>query len=516
MWVFGKMKCCLLFSSLAFSGPSLPNLSYSDKELFKPLYTFKEKGKGQNVVAMHKGYLFYVYGKDSGKSGGGFTFWDISNPRKPVRVYKEDVKDLRESHGMGFHSSDGKDYAALQGGNGVMVWDMTNVKSPRLVKYVKTPKTGFSDYDTGVWWVVWQAPYIYASGGFNGLHIVDASNPEDPRHVKTVPTKQLGNYRMGPLFVVGNLMMSSMVHWEKKVSGLSTIDISDPKNPVLLDVSRKHLPVYSSFLYGNQFYGGVLAKSGGKIVSFDVSNPRKIGAPKYTGSMSGGGEYLHAQDNYIHWGAGSTYHKVDIRTGKAVGKQVKIPGQEGFANPLGNLVLLTDDHYKGSALFPHQASPDKTPPEVNMHSPPDGAKEVALTSRIGFVFTDQIDVQSLSGDAVVVKPIGGLPVRGLYSSSNNTVNFAPIGGLKSNTTYEVIVPRGKIRDYAGNAVTKEFRSTFSTGKQLTVRRIDNVVDGDGFAGAGFPVPRFLFHFGGASPSHGNDLLGRSLYAIPGP
>src|SRR5690606_3862046 len=70
-------------ASQSLMGPGLPNLTYTNSELYRTLSTFHpvssvnpSDGKGMNSVAMHKGYLFFIYGEDSGRPGGGISFYD--------------------------------------------------------------------------------------------------------------------------------------------------------------------------------------------------------------------------------------------------------------------------------------------------------------------------------------------------------------------------------------------------------------------------------------------------------
>ena len=46
------------------------------------------------------------------------------------------------------------------------------------------------------------------------------------------------------------------------------------------------------------------------------------------------------------------------------------------------------------------------------------------------------------------------------------VNFSPAHSLEPDTTYEVIVPAGGVKDVMGNATPSDFRSTFATGKSV--------------------------------------------------
>lgn len=140
-------------------GPGIGNLTYSQDQLYKSLYTFHAKSaqgsndKGINVVSMYQGYLLFGYGEDSGNPGGGFAFYDVSDPRAPRLVHSKDVQDLRESHAYGFHMNGGKAYFAAQSVHGVHIYDVTDIRSPNLVRDVRIPGVFADDYDHAAWWL---------------------------------------------------------------------------------------------------------------------------------------------------------------------------------------------------------------------------------------------------------------------------------------------------------------------------------------------------------------------------
>lgn len=464
----------------AAAGPGLANLTYPQSALFKSLYTFHpvstadpSNKKGMNAVAMHKGYLFSIYAEDSGSPGGGIAFYDISDPRNVKLIHSQDVPDLRESHGFGFHSYGGKDYAALQSIYGVHIWDFTDVTKPVLVKDFRIEGVSASDYDEGAWWVHWQAPYIFVARGMHGFSIVDASDPANPKLVDIMvdgeprprfPISKTGGFKLGPIFPVGNLLVATNMGTDNN-PGFSTIDISDPTNPRLLDADNS-TSCYSTFFNGNRLYCAGASSDAGLLVVHDMSDPtdiRKVGQSLRAG---GRGEYVSVQDGYAHMGVEDKYAKIDLNDFRIVDNSFQFEGQEGFANVLGNLVLVTDDHSIGSDLVPHQAEPDRNPPKVNMVSPKEGAVNQKLTSRIGLTFTDQIDVQSLGITTFIIRPYGGSALPGRYSSQTNIVNFTPMLPLAANTTYEVVVPSGGIKDYAGNPTGEQFLARFSTGAAI--------------------------------------------------
>jgi len=229
-----SLSLCGIHAPARADGPGLPNLSYSSSEVFKPLVILQSdvagSARGHGTVQMVNGYLFVPFGRDSGASGGGFSFYDMSNPRAPLKVSQTDVTALREPHGFGFSNSYPGRYAVMQAINGIQFWDFTNSLAPALLNSMVLPGIAESDYALGAWWAFWQAPYVYVGGSGNGLYIVDARDPRNPVHVKTVPTSTWGGFRIGPTFAVGNLMV--LVSTDG--SGLATLDISDPVNPRLL------------------------------------------------------------------------------------------------------------------------------------------------------------------------------------------------------------------------------------------------------------------------------------------
>lgn len=468
-------------------GPGLGNLTYGQDQLYKSLYTFHAKSaegsndKGINVVSMYQGYLLFGYGEDSGNPGGGFAFYDVSDPGAPKLIHSKDVQDLRESHAHGFHMHGGRAYFAAQSINGVHIYDVTDIKNPILVKDVRIPGVFADDYDHAAWWLNWQAPFIFVARGVDGFSMVDASNPAEAKVMDVLvdgqpkaafPISKTGNFQIGPLFAVGNLLVLT----NNRVGdgrGISAVDISDPRSPKLLSANTQAPGCYSMF-----FNGGQVFCVDGNVSVYDVTptSIKKIGESPQAGA---GGEYVHVQDGFIHMGAEDRYAKLDRTTLRIINNDFKLGGeaQEGFANPLGNLVMVTDDHGIGSSLVPHEAAPDRTPPAVNFVSPKDGAVNQATTSRIGVTFTDQILVHTLDANTFTVRPQGGQPLKGRYSSQTNIVNFAPETPLQPNTTYELRIAKGGVQDYMGNPTGQDFTSSFSTGPTVSVATVQGTAAG---------------------------------------
>ncbi|MCR5886155.1 hypothetical protein LRS03_26200, partial [Rhizobacter sp. J219] len=193
-------------------GPGPPNLSYGSNEVFRPITILNSdvsgSARGHGTVQMVNGYLFVPFGRDSGASGGGFAFYDMSNLRAPVRVSQTNVTALREPHGFGFSNSYPGRYVVMQSIGGIQFWDITNERAPNAAaRHDAALGTAEPDHTRfGAWWAFWQAPCVYVGGASgNGVYVVDATDSRNPTLVRQVPTSARGGFRVGPVFAVGNL-----------------------------------------------------------------------------------------------------------------------------------------------------------------------------------------------------------------------------------------------------------------------------------------------------------------------
>ncbi len=469
--------CSLLFASP--DGPGLPKRRYPTREVFQVIGTIdaaKGAPRAHGNASMHKGFLVIIFSEDGEPANGGFAFYDLSDPYNPKLVFRREdaaTHELREAHGYGFSSSAGADLVALQAAYGIQIWDWTDVTHPIRLSYLHLPGIEDSNYALGAWWAFWQAPYIYVGGSGNGIYIVDASDPRHPMLVdrgagrpNPIPISQTGGFRIGPIFAIGNLLVASSM----EDAGYVTCDISDPKNPALLETQIQNMPpVYSILVNGDKILGVDIYNN---FTAFDISDPSRF---RYVNglSLNGRGGYLTFQDGFAHAGASTHYAKIDMRdaasyelTGTA---SSEIPDRdEDFAVALGNLVVISDDHGNGSSIVPHQAEPDTLGPSVNMVVPRDRAVNQALTTRIGLTFTDAMDLRSVNSSTFIVRPYGGAPLVGKYSSQTGVINFCPEAELQPNTAYEIVIPANGMQDVSGNATSQTFTSLFSTGPVITL------------------------------------------------
>jgi hypothetical protein len=490
-------------------GPGLGNLAYSEAELFQPISLIRTEtaaGKGDgdmpfrypgrkaygiNVGLMLNGYFVVMFAPDSGQSTGGFLVYDVSDPRKPRLVKKIHeptgrTAEFREPHAIGQATIAGRQYLVVPSTRGIEFWDFTDVNDIRQVKKLALPSVNGGDYSRVTWQLWWQAPYVYVASADDGMYIVDA---RDPAHAalarrgngrpNPVPTGELGGFRVGPIFTMGNhLVLSSM----EASSGLASLDISDPLNPRLLD-SIGDLPFYYATCFdGRNLYGSVRGR-GARMFSYDLADPARFVARDNRLAMDDQ-LYCGAQDHFVFQGAQEMVHKVDVSdplnhrhvgTGGLfpAGSDAARHSDHGQVTPMGNLLFIGNDHGTASGFIVHDRSPDRTPPQVRQVSPRPGAVKQATTSRIGIALSDNILPESIHAASFIVRPRGGKALAGTYSVQLGIVNFAPAKPLAPNTSYEVVVPAGGLRDYAGNPIATTFKAQFTTGDRSPRADLDD-------------------------------------------
>ncbi len=468
---------------LPILGPGLGNLDYTAEEAFTVVgWVDGEHGiptmdpdapitfgrpYGTNVVAMHDGYLVVIFAPDSGFGPGGFLLIDVSNPRDPqvvTTMYEPLARtsDLRESHSIGFSHLDGRKYMVVQTGLGVAFWDLTDPTSPERVGELALPGVFFGDYAGVAWQLFWQGRYVWVAGAEQGVFLVDASDPTQPVLAdrggapNPIPATELGGFRVGPLFAVGNLLVASSMD---NRSGFATVDISDPLQPSLIGhwANDDH-DAYATCLGGGRLFN---ANRGGDatVVSYDLADPYRVTRVD-SGLVVPSQLYCAPQDDHLFLGAQEEVVKVDVSDPSAPvvigrGSLGRLNPDHGQVTPLGNLVYIGNDHGTGSGLLVHDPAPDVRPPRLVASDPADGATLVARSGRVGLVFSDMITVESVHRNHVVVRTEGGAPVPGRFTVQGNIVSFEPDAPFAAGSTLTVTLPAGGVSDWAGNTLADE-------------------------------------------------------------
>ena len=431
------------------TAPGVGNLTYGEDEPWQPIATLRAPRTPLNMgyarAFMAGGYLNLIWARDD--IDAGIDVWDVSDPRDPVLHRTWDDDRLREAHGLGLWNRDGRIVLAAQSHEGVAFYDVTDVgeRLPLLAE-LDLPGVGAADYG-GAWWLSVQAPHVYVATIGGGLHVVDATDPTVPRQVNHLPTGALGGISPGNAYALGNLLVLAAVDSHR---GFATMDISDPVNPVLLDTTN------GAAGYSHLFAAGLLLSSGNRLNGnrMYVHRVDHDGGIRYVGEAGENldeGGYGSYQDGHFFSGFTEQVAKFTIDPPAQVG--VGTSGidlrDEDWAQPLGNLILASDDKNVGTALIPHRAAPDATGPEVVWRHPAAGAAGLALTTRIGVSLSDVVAVESLTPANFRVRTPYRSVVAGQLSVNQNNVNFSPDAPLAPSTTYTVEVCH--LADLVGNA-----------------------------------------------------------------
>ena len=479
----------------ALSGPGGPKASFSASELDAPCafldggeVTFPENGSTledpdhHNLAFIYDGYLLMPWAPEW--ADGGISVFDVSDACSPSRVANLPAFGMRETHAVGFSDQGGR-WMAVAHTAGLQFWDVTDPAAMSKVGDFFLEGSFYPDaYARVVMSLFWQAPYVYVAHSDNGLKVVDATDPANPELVTSYTFDP--PLRAGAVFAVGNLLAVMASEGTRTV----LLDISDPADPrpvpggtyEIVDGDGVPRAAYHAHFNGDKaFYAR--KDMGGGLIIYDVSNPE---APTFLGdfvSAGGGGGYVFIQDQYAFTGQTGTGDIIDIsdpsspRLFKSFelvsDKGVERPGDFDTLLPLGNVAIAASDDSEdfeldgqATQLFPFLEAPDEKGPSVTMVNPPDGATDVALTSRIGLTFSEFVENKSLWRASVRVQAADcPVPLEGTYSGQEGITNFWPAEPLQPATTYEVVIPAGGVIDVMGNPVETEFRSTFTTAEE---------------------------------------------------
>ncbi len=454
----------------------LGNVTYTQQEVDHPIDLFQGANMpdgpgGIDTVFMAHGYLVVLGTKDSGKSPGTFHVFDVKDPKNPklLKTYGgADTANLREYHMWTMSKVNGKDVYVCPTTSGLAFFDFTDPMNPSLAGSLSLTGVSGGDYTNVAWLSSYSWPYVFTGSSGSGVNITDATDPAKPILLKNIPIGQIGNFRVGPVYAAGNYLV--ILNMDQSPLRASVLDVSDPKNPSLLTTATATNGDYSTLVIGDLIFGG----GAGANYNFLQWSPTGIKALAATKIGKDKGGYCTYQDGFGFCGQSADgYHKIDLSNpaspqvvgGGVMGASVP-EGDFDFATVFGNLVFQGNDHdvHPGGGFLPHQAAPDTTPPKVLKVYPEDQATKQPLSTSVTIFFTDELDVDTVGATSIVLRKSGGTPLDVVLShSSTNAISIGPRVALDPNSTYEVVVAAGGVKDIAGNAIAAQTISRFSTG-----------------------------------------------------
>lgn len=285
----------------------------------------------------------------------------------------------------------------------------------------------------------------------------------------------IGNY----LFIVSDASMLGVVSYD-----ISPIFNDPPEPPQFLDKLSGSVGAYIGAVWENY-----LVLSGGSprdiFYVIDYSDPTNLHLVT-TMDLSGTEElnagtnvpYVQTQDHYVF----TRRHKINMKTLTAeleldeVGDNRpagSVAGQldvSQYTLPLGNLLISGSYSFSGRdgvGVWCHQAEPDTRSPYVGYHIPRPGQINYPTGAPVSLVIAETLESFTIiNGETVVLRPVGGDPVDAWTSFSHDGIlTITPFEHLEEETTYEVIVVDGGIKDAAGNGI-EGYSFTFATGGKV--------------------------------------------------
>jgi len=143
-------------------------------------------------------------------------------------------------------------------------------------------------------------------------------------------------------------------------------------------------------------------------------------------------------------------------------------------------VSATAQDFAGNSLvatnwdFTTTPTTDTTPPSLVSSIPTDGATYVSANVVFRFTFSEPVDPNELF---VITSPDIG---DGIVTWTNDgaSVTFDPDVPLLANTSYQMIIPPGGVRDLSGNIMTDAVAVGFTTGAALPTGGFAGTLTGD--------------------------------------
>ncbi|MDQ3035751.1 MAG: Ig-like domain-containing protein [Myxococcota bacterium] len=460
------------------SGPGGPRTTFTAAQLYEHC-GYMDFGatdeRHHNTGFMLDGYLVRPWAHERGR--GGVAVFEMDEPCAPVTIANVLDEQIRETHATGFSSALGGRWIAVASLRGIQFWDMSDMTAPRMAHDLELPGVRYPDaYMRTIMSVFWQAPYLYAGASDNGVFVIDAGDPTAPRLVHQF--QPVPNFRVGNVHAIGNLLV--VMASEGSLVALYDIGVPDAPRPIAggnFLISNGRLDrfgrPYATTAYFGMVNGGLGYHArnglGGGLAIYDLRTPS---APTFVSNIDaddadGGYVYLHEGIAFVGMSQFAVAYDVSDPTMPREVARFDLEGDLDTITPLGNVVLLSvdDDAVDGraTAIAPWRESPDARGPRVNWVVPADGAVDQAITTRVGLTFDEFVAMESVWRGSIVVREVGtGTVIPGALSGQEGVVNFWPAAPLRPSTEYEVLVPPGGVHDVSGNALTEQFRATFTT------------------------------------------------------
>ena len=371
------------------------------------------------VIAYHNGILFTVPETASSAPGSDFQVrtWDLADPANPIELEQLGITPGPiQSHG---YLKEG-DMLVL-GSNWPPTAPWSFRADPTYGSLTRTEHPHDGVYIRGHLyqpWYIGDVYWSYSALGGDAYIELRGDRLSEWDHLGTTGV-------IGHPFLIGNLLIFAS---DQTRTGVATYDVSDPTNPILLDVLKEGGPGG----YWPEIWGG----DGKLLIVFpyrsgahgmrvvDVTDPTDLKFVADTPLPGAEPMYAQFQDGYGFLGS----HKVDMTTYESVLQfdyQNAVRTTDGgvgldvsqFALPLGNLLITGGaSSGQGMAVWAHQAEPDTRGPSVGYHIPRAGQTDYPTTAAISLLIHETLETATIvNGTTFIVRPLGGSPITVSYT-----------------------------------------------------------------------------------------------------
>jgi len=296
----------------------------------------------------------------------------------------------------------------------------------------------------------------------------------------------------GKSILVGNILLvcSDDSHFGILAYDIAPVFETPAQPPVLLDKLSVPTGAYLPVLWRNYI---ILSRRDINAVDVvDYSDPTNL---QFVDSISTFGNpdlnagtnvpYVQCQDEFIF----TRRHKIDMETRTPVLEFDEVgdnrpdgpdgtPSETGLIDvsqytlPVGQFLVTGPYSFSNRdalGVWAHQADPDTRAPFVGYHIPRAGETNYPTQAPITLLIHETLESYTIiNGETIVLRPAGGGPVVDCYTSFSHDdhLTLTPKQPLADDTTYEVFLPQGGIKDAAGNGIDA-YSFTFSTGSALS-------------------------------------------------
>ncbi len=449
-------------------GPGFPKVTQTSGAMLSQIHPNAAVGNNPRTIGLDfiNGYLVLdSRGVATDGSGSSIQVWNISNPTNPTEIVaaRTGIQNPMHTYSMllPHHriSADGD--------------EVNNVRDP--LNIIRQTPSGYTPINNGARGLT-VFPYQYSGG--SSVQIYDT---------KTGTLLSTINHGFeGTSTPIGNLLIVASIRGQD--SGLATYDISDPSNPLLLDLIGPNDPLwqhpepsYEYFMWKHYLVMPNSFTTTDSCAFIDFSNPsdlrylfrRGMNGQPYSRGLPGRTRYAQFQDHKMFLGFG-IYDMRPLDNNQAPILLGVHPHDGEYMLPLGNLFVSAANMEQGGIrgaidvfgqdsptngfsmrIFAHQAAPDTVGPTVAYHNPASGAVNMHVKSRIGVIIHETLDYLTIHSNTFRVFPVaGGSDVAGTLNwHDKDVLTFTPNANLAPGTTYRVQLVAGGIKDVSGNGIT---------------------------------------------------------------